>query len=374
MSKYRLLERGDVAPWFNQRSSNSPDFSFNTIGGRYIVLCFFGSAADPEGREMLSLLEEHRALFDDQRITFFGVSGDPADESEQRVRESIPGIRFFWDFDGKIGRLYGALPAEGAAGAAPRRMWVVISPSFRVLRVFHGPGDHAQRAEIAACLESLPAVDQLAGFRVDPPIIVLPDVFEPQLCAYLIDLYERNGGTESGVMREIDGRTVAVSDGRRKRRADYQIEDEDLIARLRARFVRRVVPEIMKVHQFAVSRMERYIVACYDSSNGGHFTAHRDNTTKGTAHRRFACSINLNADFEGGEVSFPEYGQRSYKPPVGGAVVFSCSLLHAVSPVTAGRRFAFLPFLYDEAAARVRDANLGYVGALPAEPASAGGP
>jgi predicted 2-oxoglutarate/Fe(II)-dependent dioxygenase YbiX len=56
-------------------------------------------------------------------------------------------------------------------------------------------------------------------------------------------------------------------------------------------------------------------------------------------------------------VRFPEYGSRSYKAPAGGAVVFSCSLLHAVSKVSAGRRFAFLPFLYDDAAARIREEN-----------------
>ena len=37
--------------------------------------------------------------------------------------------------------------------------------------------------------------------------------------------------------------------------------------------------------------------------------------------------------------------------------MFSCSLLHEVSPVTSGRRYAFLPFLYDEEAARIREAN-----------------
>ena len=73
-------------------------------------------------------------------------------------------------------------------------------------------------------------------------------------------------------------------------------------------------------------------------------------------------SINLNDDFEGGEVSFPEYGPRGFKPPPGGAVVFSCSLLHAVSKVTRGRRYAFLPFLYDDAAAKVREANNAYLG------------
>jgi predicted 2-oxoglutarate/Fe(II)-dependent dioxygenase YbiX len=42
-------------------------------------------------------------------------------------------------------------------------------------------------------------------------------------------------------------------------------------------------------------------------------------------------------------------------------VVFSCSLLHAVSKVTRGRRYAFLPFLYDDAAAKIREENNKYL-------------
>ena len=127
------------------------------------------------------------------------------------------------------------------------------------------------------------------------------------------------------------------------------------------RMRRHLLPEIAKAFQFQATRIERYIVACYDSKEGGFFRAHRDNTTRGTAHRRFAVSINLNDDFEGGEISFPEYGPRSFKPAPGAAVVFSCSLLHAVSTVTRGRRYAFLPFLYDDAAARIREANNAFL-------------
>ena len=147
-----------------------------------------------------------------------------------------------------------------------------------------------------------------------------------------------------------------------KRRRDYVIADRNLIAEAQARFMRRVVPEIQKVHQFRVTRMERYIVSCYAAEDEGHFLAHRDNTTKGTAHRRFAVSVNLNDDFDGGEVSFPEYGPKRFKAPTGGAVVFSCSLLHAVSKVTRGRRYAFLPFLYDDAAAKIREATNAFLG------------
>jgi len=41
--------------------------------------------------------------------------------------------------------------------------------------------------------------------------------------------------------------------------------------------------------------------------------------------------------------------------------VFSGGLLHAVSKVTRGRRYAFLPFLYDEAAAKIREENAKFL-------------
>ena len=73
-------------------------------------------------------------------------------------------------------------------------------------------------------------------------------------------------------------------------------------------------------------------------------------------------TVNLNAgEYEGGDLVFPEYGRVTYRAPTGGAVVFSCSLLHEARPVTQGRRYAFLPFLYDEAAARQREANNPYL-------------
>jgi len=54
---------------------------------------------------------------------------------------------------------------------------------------------------------------------------------------------------------------------------------------------------------------------------------------------------------------FPEFGRRAYRAPMGGAVVFSCGALHQVTPVTAGRRYAFVAFLYGEDDAALREAN-----------------
>jgi predicted 2-oxoglutarate/Fe(II)-dependent dioxygenase YbiX len=193
-------------------------------------------------------------------------------------------------------------------------------------------------------------------------VLTVPYLFEPAFCRRLIDYYNKVGGEESGFMQSLpDGRTVGALDHAHKRRKDATIEDDELRLAMKARIERRLVPEIKKAFQFNATRIERYIVACYDAGEGGYFRAHRDNTTKGTAHRRFAVTINLNADeFEGGELRFPEYDRHSYRAPTGGAVVFSCSLLHEALPVTKGTRYCTLPFLYDEEGAKIREQNLSY--------------
>ena len=70
-------------------------------------------------------------------------------------------------------------------------------------------------------------------------------------------------------------------------------------------------------------------------------------------------------------MTFPEFGPRSYKPRPGAAIVFSCSLLHRVAPVTQGNRYVFLTFLHDEEAERMRSANLRAAGVVGAPPDAA---
>lgn len=362
MPTYTNLTPGDPAPWFKQRSFANPRYSFDTAAGRYVVLCFYGSAGDAHSRAAIKAVRSRSRFFDDTTGCFFGISHDPGDESSKRVADHYPGYRYFWDFDGIIGRLYGSLPREVEEHRpAVRRMWVVADPTLRVLNVIPFAPDQSDIAVVLAYLDALPPAASFAGFELQAPILVLPNVFEPEFCRKLIGLYEAHGGEESGFMREVDGRTVTVHDHGHKRRKDFLIADSDVINQTQTRFMRRVVPMIHRAHQFKVTRMERYIVSCYAADDEAHFSAHRDNTTKGTAHRRFAVSVNLNDDFDGGEVFFPEYEPRTFKAPVGGAVVFSCSLLHAVSKVTRGSRFAFLPFLYDDEAARLREANIKFL-------------
>lgn len=350
MSGPMPLKVGDPAHRFRAPALSSNDnYRFDLAAGRHLLLLFFGSAADPVCEAALKLVAYKRLMFDDDTASFFGITIDPQDVAERRIAQSLPGIRFFLDYDRSVSSLYGAVPADDTVPFRPH--WLLLDPQLRVIGTYEI--DKGQQA-----LKHLDAVKDRDNSSSWAPVLSLPNVFEPELCAHLVKLYNKSGGQESGFMREVDGKTVLKVDPSHKVRSDFEIKDRELRRALIRRVDRRIIPEIERAFQFAATRVERYIVACYDADSGGHFKPHRDNTTKGTAHRRFAVTINLNADdYDGGDLRFPEFGNRTYRATTGGAVVFSCSLLHEATPVTRGRRYAFLPFLYDDAAARIRSAN-----------------
>lgn len=179
------------------------------------------------------------------------------------------------------------------------------------------------------------------------PVLLIPDVFEHELCERLVTHLEVDceGGSASGVVVFEHGKPTFQLDSSIKQRRESPPRDPQLEARMHERLTRRALPEIARAFNFATSRRDPFKLLAYPE-NAGYFNAHRDNETADVAYRRFALSVNLNAgDYVGGEFRFPEFGPHLYAPPTGGAIVFSCSLLHEVLPVKRGMRYAMTTFL-----------------------------
>jgi hypothetical protein len=344
----KIAAAGAPAPWFVARTAANPRYHLHTIAGRYVMLVFLGAEGHPLAQQAMAELAAHRGVFNDEHASAFILL---ATGSSVGLRDQVPGLRILFDDDRAISAQYGAWNSQRPDAYLPRI--VVLDPLLRVLEI----APITDMAAVCARLAQRPAPDRHAGVETPAPVLVLPRVFEPEFCRELIAFYENGQPEESGFMRDVDGKTMALIDHSHKKRFDVSIDSEQMREACRLRLRQRLAPQIKKAFQFEVTRMERYIVACYDADSGGYFRPHRDNTTKGTAHRRFAVTLALNDDFGGGGVRFPEFGPRVYRPPVGGVVVFSCSLLHEALPVTAGRRYAFLPFLYDEEGAKIRVQN-----------------
>ncbi len=249
-------------------------------------------------------------------------------------------------------------PGFGVGGPANRPLPVafLVDPASRVLSIIQAhPGQPLAAQALSAVAEYQPErADRIIGQVA--PVLMLPRVFEDSFCDQLVELWNTRKQQRTGVARP--GETWSRTDlgAQYKLRVDHQIDDPRWIEQIQRRLTLRIVPEIEKIHFFNATRLDFLRIGCYDSATGGHFAAHRDNTTQAGLHRRFALTLALNDEYEGGCLSFPEYGSHLYRPGKGEAIVFSCSLLHQVTPVTAGRRFVLITFFFGEAEYRARQA------------------
>jgi predicted 2-oxoglutarate/Fe(II)-dependent dioxygenase YbiX/peroxiredoxin len=339
---------GDPVPWFSAPVITGGAFDLHVSAGRWVVLSFLGSPSNPRAMtELAGLVRDGAGLGEDHVIIGCVFTAPPDDIASLAALDSNK-LFFLADYDGAISASFGA-------SQMPRT--VVLDPMLRSIAdiAWDNPQGHAET--VSAVLRSLPDVDQSAGVPMFAPALIVPRVFSFELCDFLVQFYEQQGGVDSGFQFDIAGKTTTLSDWRLKRRSDVPVAAPEVRDLVRGQIVRRLLPQIERNFQFRATRMDRYVIARYDSEVGGHFHRHRDNVNAGAQHRRFAVSINLNNDFEGCDLMFPEFGRKVYRPPEGGALVFSCGALHQVTPATKGRRYAFLAFLYGEEDAKKREAN-----------------
>ena len=366
----RILSPGDFLPDFLADSSVNPAFSFNTLGGRRFVLAFIGSVKTDLGRSLAQALIAQADWLVQHQILVYVVTADKPSGEDETLAHLTRTFVVFWDHGRSIYRQFGMeMPSpDNIPGQSILRVGLMLVR--RNLRLHaHIPATplDALGARLREAVATLPSIGPGRTIRSQAPVLLIPDVLSPALCRRYVEHYEQVGGDESGFMRDVGGQTRRILDPKKKRRKDVDISDPELQKRLRAALIGRVLPEIRKAYAYNATRIERYVIGCYDETDQGFFGEHRDNVSKATSHRAFAVSINLNSDeYEGGELRFREYGPDLYKPDTGAAVVFSCSLLHEATPVTRGRRYVILPFLYDDQAAVVRGEGQKFLSSEPA--------
>jgi hypothetical protein len=330
---------------------HSRHLTVDAFAGKYLLVCCFGSSRIAPGQAALDAIRTHAGLFDGEKSCFLGVAIDPNEKVPGKPQK---GINFIYDQTGLFSRHCGAAPVNDVPlGTQYRVTWTLLDPGLRVLAHVHTRAEPGECAPVFALLRRTLEADKFGSCEIPAPILVLPSVFEPDFCDQLVSLYDEGLARDSGFMRD----NVEVFDYSFKRRRDYFIEDEAARQIILKRITQCVLPDIRRLFFMKITRMERYLIGCYSAEEEAHFRPHRDNGQAVTAHRRFALSVALNDDFEGGELVFPEYNARPHRIPKGWCIVFPCAILHAVTRVTTGRRYVFLPFLYDDAGAATKAAR-----------------
>ena len=197
----------------------------------------------------------------------------------------------------------------------------------------------AHAATLEPLLAAMP-VPATAGTDLAPPVLVVPDVITPAMAETLIRHF-RN---------EQD--KAVVNEGSYKSRQHLHPARELEVA-LDDKLVKSLLPELKKVFLSEISYRETYKICCYDARASGAFGKHRDTITP-HLHRRYAMTLLLNDDYEGGGICFPEYNDAVVQAPKYAAVIFPGSLYHQVNRIGKGQRFVVVSFFFTEAEASLK--------------------
>jgi predicted 2-oxoglutarate/Fe(II)-dependent dioxygenase YbiX len=219
-------------------------------------------------------------------------------------------------------------------------VWLV-SPQGHIAAMVSPTATHAQ-LRIAESVKQWGKRAETNGATA--PVLVVSGAFENDFCIQLMEAWHHGEHMEGAVTAQAYDGSETFADKTIKRRTDWVIRERALESAVKARLARRVFPEIKKVFQFEVMRCEGFRVGCYRTEDGGVFLPHRDDANATTATRRFALSVNLNqGSYQGGTLKLPEYG-AVFDAPTGAALVYSATVLHEITPMIQGNRFALVGF------------------------------
>jgi predicted 2-oxoglutarate/Fe(II)-dependent dioxygenase YbiX len=336
MTGTREIYPGERLPDFERHDGKGAAFRLHRDAcAHHVILVLVREPQHPALADELEML--NASTWPDPSQLLIMVIGGPSAARDFEQRHPGKGLVI-----GDDGAVMGFLLAGSAA--APMDV-LVLDRAHRLLEHLQ-PGETKLAERARDVLESnAHPPGRLVGAQA--PVLVIPDVFEPEFCRHLIDVFNTRGNEPSGVLKEVDGKKIYEADRDTKIRREHRVKDGDVNDAVVQRVQRRVLPAIQWAFNFEVTQYEGIKIVLYDGDQGGYFVAHRDNDGEDTAHRRFAMTLNLNSeDYDGGELRFPEFSNDLYKPPSGHAVIFSCSLAHEALPVKAGQRFALVSFFF----------------------------
>lgn len=355
----KTLAPRDPAPLFLLPSHEDKNVILRDQAGKPVLLFFYAKNQIPACQQFLLELRDRHREFTDLNAKVLAISLDTVAENQEFARQHQIPFPLLTDQNATVSQLYGVCfqetDPEGNPSIIYTRTFFLLDLNQQIANIFTQANcQNKVQAALDHIRQHFPP-QPFVHVQMQAPVLIIPNVLSPEFCRHLIQVWETQGHSDSGFMKRDGKRTVGYIDHNFKTREDHFVKDNDLKAHLDYLMKRRIFPHIKKAFEYDVTRREDYKIASYTSENGGFFRAHRDNTTGGTAHRRFAMTLNLNTEeYEGGYLRFPEYGHYQYRPETGSAVIFNCSLLHEATDVIKGRRFVLLCFFYGETEAQAR--------------------
>jgi hypothetical protein len=230
------LGRGERAPDMVLASRDgTPTRYYAHAGGRPALLVL----ADQACVARLDTLAEGLAAIGDKALTVH-VVGPPA-----LAGHDLP-FPLLQDPDGRAAGAY-------RTGGAPTAF--LLDPNLRVRATLPLADGARVAADVAELVAELVWDDRRPReITTQAPLLVVPDVLDPEQCAELIAVWEQQGHSETGVESATGGGRAEQLNAQLKRRRDHVVQDPQRSRELATRIGRRVMPELSKAFSTKADR------------------------------------------------------------------------------------------------------------------------
>lgn len=318
------------------------------LSGKHLILVFLNSKDNDVNIEVLKSFAKRQQDLDNTDTTVLAFSASSHARENAKIKQQA---NFVWPITGDSSGV--AFASYGVHKYHEQANRIVLLTPLRQIRCwFDAPSNTDDSLEgIIEMIKNHPTSEDNRWNTPFAPVLQIPNVLSPEECDRVIASFESNTPFLVRPPRQNELNSsykVPVYEHDRQDRIDQIVKDKNLLELLDSRIFSRVTPMINKAFAFNVTRREELHIARYTGERGGIQMGHRDNNHPAGAHRRFAFSMALNNDYEGGELCFKEFSQHGYKSPKGSVLVFSSSLLHEVLEITQGTRYNLVTNLFND--------------------------
>lgn len=351
------IQPGDFCPPFEATAADGQPVQLDgdALAGRPRLIVFVREPDEPEAAAALGRLTawaEHLRRLDCRVFVVLPLA--PAAAADRAGALDLP-FPVLCDPDSKLAR---ALIPALTRPRGPALASLLLRPNRQVQAILGTETE--DHGDVASAYVEKQGHERAWRLQTGPqaPVLFVPDVFSPVDCQRLTTVFTMQGNEYLEPGHGTKGRTrdykMRIPDYGRNDRIDHWVINPDTTKFIADRLFARVAPMVQKAFHYRLTKYERFRIGRYEAANDargivGAAHGHRDNTEPRVAHRRFACSVNLNAEaHDGGGIVFPEFCGTEYAPRTGEALVFSSSLLHQVMPVRRGTRYTLLSFLFGD--------------------------
>ena len=318
------------------------------LSGKSLILVFINRLSDSEQVDLLTTLAAKQQDLEAACIAVVAIN------SSSNAAKNLA-LKHACQFNGSMpGDATGAIFASYGLhkGFGPACRFVVLTTNRIVRAWFDDPADIDDLInEITKRVTKKGTAMNDSWRTPHAPVLLIPNVLTAEECGAVIQSMIEQGPFTVRKPRtgEFEGDyKIPVYEHNRQDRIDHIIKNKEMLAFLDDRISTRIIPAIKDAFAFDATKREDLHIAHYNGERSGNHMGHRDNVSQATAYRRFALSLNLNDNYDGGEVVFKEYDNSSYKSAPGSALVFSSSLLHEVEETTSGDRYTLISHFFNE--------------------------